>query len=132
MEESASSNCFLLCDVLGNLIVQASIGVSDNKSAMSSSTRRLQWSGNNTINAEMQQHDCKVNIMLQRHQVNVQIKVTGNADSAAFRVSDRSYPNAVRSRLGSLGIAIWIAIFGVSEAHQSAYRSLLVQRTEVY
>ncbi|GJY02363.1 hypothetical protein Tco_0360515 [Tanacetum coccineum] len=54
--------------VLRNVQLQASIGVSDNKSAMSSSTRRLQWSGNNTINAEMQQHDCKVNIMLQRHQ----------------------------------------------------------------
>ncbi|GKD66218.1 hypothetical protein Tco_1308326 [Tanacetum coccineum] len=61
----------------------------------------------------------------------VLIKVTGNADSAAFRVSDRSYRNAVRSRLGSLGIAIWIAIFGVSKAHQSAYRSLLVRRTKV-
>ncbi|GKD76901.1 hypothetical protein Tco_1339522, partial [Tanacetum coccineum] len=51
---------------LGNLIVQALIGVSDNKPAMSSATRRLQWSSKNTINAEMQQHDCKVNIMLQQ------------------------------------------------------------------
>ncbi|GJY92648.1 squalene synthase [Tanacetum coccineum] len=57
----------------------------------------------------------------------VHIKVTGNADSAAFRVSDRSYPNAVRSRLGSLRIAI----FSVPKAHQSAYPSLLVRRTKV-
>ncbi|GKG14410.1 hypothetical protein Tco_0354010, partial [Tanacetum coccineum] len=53
---------------LGNLIVQALIGVSNNKSAMTLATRRFKRSGKNTINAEMQQHDCKVNIMLQRHQ----------------------------------------------------------------
>ena len=56
--------------------------------------------------------------------------VTWNADSAAFHVPDRSYPNAVRSRSGSLGIAFRIVIFGVPKHQQSPYRSLLVRRTK--
>ena len=39
--------------------------------------------------------------------------VTGNAEPPAILVPDRSYRNAVRSRPGSLGIAIWIASFCV-------------------
>nr|GEW16125.1 chaperone protein DnaJ 15-like [Tanacetum cinerariifolium] len=60
-------------------------------------------------------------IALQVHPFIFSSKVTGNADSAAFRVSDRSYPNAVRSRLGSRSGSLY-----------SAFPKHINQRTEVY